>query len=244
MNEMNSKVAVVTGAASGIGAATAALLANHGASVWRLDRAAASDTRSLTVDVTDPAAIAAALVMITRHDRHIDVLVNSAGVYGLQGWGEIDEADYRRIFDVNVLGLTLMTQAVLPHLSRGASIVNIASVAGRKGNVSSVLYAASKAAVISLTQSAALAFAASGIRANAIAPGRVETAMWDDVMRRRSEATGKPVAELSRTMADGIPLERMATADDIARAALFLAGPASAYVTGQTLNVDGGLQLN
>lgn len=243
MNEFKNKVVVVTGGASGIGATIAERFRDAGAIVWRLDRTIAPGTHNLTVDVTDPAAIDTAVAAIAAA-RPVDVLVNSAGVFVLHEWGSIDTADYRRIFDVNVLGLTLMTQAVAPHMPPGSSIINIASVAGRRGNATSVLYAASKSAVISLTQSAALAFATRAIRVNAVAPGRVQTPMLEDIMRRRAEIAGQRMAEARQIMAEGIPLDRVATPEDIADPVLFLASDASRYMTGQTVNVDGGLNFN
>jgi NAD(P)-dependent dehydrogenase (short-subunit alcohol dehydrogenase family) len=243
MNTFRDKVVVITGGASGIGAAIADRFDEAGAIVWRLDRAIAPGARNLIVDVTDPVAIDDAVATIAAA-KPVDVLVNSAGVFVLQEWGSIDAADYRRIFDVNVLGLTLMTQAVAPHMPPGSSIINIASVAGRRGNATSVLYAASKSAVISLTQSAALAFATRAIRVNAVAPGRIQTPMLEDIMRRRAEIAGQSVAEARQIMAEGIPLDRVATPEDIADPVLFLAGDASRYMTGQTVNVDGGLNFN
>ena len=243
MSALAGQVAIVTGGASGIGAAIARALGEAGASVHVADRDSAAGE---AIDVSDAVSVAAMVERVFAAEGRIDVLVNSAGVYGAQGWDEIAPADYRRIFDVNVLGVVLTTQAVARHMraaGRG-SIVNIASVAGRRGNPTSALYAASKAATISLTQSAALAFAGSGVRVNALAPGRVETPMWDQVVGQRAQTSGLSEVEQRAALAQGIPLGRMATPEDYAAPAVFLASEASGYMTGQTLNVDGGLQLN
>jgi len=243
VSALAGQVAIVTGGASGIGAAIARALGEAGASVHVADRDSAAGE---AIDVSDAVSVAAMVERVFAAEGRIDVLVNSAGVYGAQGWDEIAPADYRRIFDVNVLGVVLTTQAVARHMraaGRG-SIVNIASVAGRRGNPTSALYAASKAATISLTQSAALAFAGSGVRVNALAPGRVETPMWDQVVGQRAQTSGLSEVEQRAALAQGIPLGRMATPEDYAAPAVFLASEASGYMTGQTLNVDGGLQLN
>lgn len=253
MGKLNERVALVTGGGSGIGRAIAGAFAAEGARLILADRdeGAAHEAATeigdqsfgLAVDVATKTSVVSAVEAAMARAGRIDVLVNSAGVYGIQLWPDITVEEYRRLFDVNVLGVTLMTQAVSAHMiaaGRG-NIINIASAAGRKGNATSVLYAASKAAVINLTQSAALAFAVHGIRANALAPGRVQTPMWEEVLRQRAEVTGLPVDTLRATMSDGIPLGRMSTPQDYVAAALYLASDDSAYMTGQTLNIDGGL---
>ncbi len=249
MIALAGRVAIVTGGASGIGHAIAEALHREGSQVYTADREASPPSPGIvpiTMDVSDAKSVAAMTAHVVAEAGRIDILVNSAGIYGAQPWLEIAPEDYRRIFDVNVLGIVLTTQAAAAHMTAagGGAIVNIASAAGRRGNPTSALYAASKAAVISLTQSAALAFAESGVRVNALAPGRVETPMWDQVVGQRSQTSGLSEAEQRAVLAQGIPLRRMAVPEDYAAPALFLASDASGYMTGQTLNVDGGLQLN
>ncbi len=256
MARLDGKVALVTGAASGIGAAIAAAYAREGARVIVADLAlhqasAVAETLGnrafgLAVDVRDEASIAAAVASAIAGAGRIDVLVNNAGVFGVQPWGSITAAEVERIFSVNVRGLLFMTQAVTRHMvaQGGGTIVNLASGAGRQGNPFSVVYSASKCAVISLTQSAALAFAKQGIRVNAIAPGGVLTPMWDRVDAEYGAALGQPKGSMTEAFAKSVPLGRMATPADYLGVAIFLASGESAYMTGQTVNVDGGLFLN
>lgn len=241
---LTGKIAIVTGGASGIGEAIASGLRDAGARTFIADRRITEED-SFALDVSDPDAVATMAADVRARAGKVDILINSAGVYGAQPWPKLVARDYRRIFDINVLGVALTTQAFAAVMAEtgGGSIVNIASAAGRRGNPNSPLYGASKAAVISLTQSAALAYATKGIRVNAIAPGRVDTPMWSEVVAERALLSGMTISEQRETMAQGIPLGRMATAEDVVGAALFLAGDASAYMTGQTLNIDGGLQF-
>lgn len=256
MAKLTDKVALVTGAASGIGAEIAAGLAQEGAIVCIADLSLekaqavadglAGEAFAVAVDIRDGASIAAMVETVIAHSGRIDVLVNNAGVFGAQPWFEITPQEFDRIFSVNVSGLLFVTQAVAPHMiARGSgSIVNLASGAGRRGDPTSVVYSASKAGVISLTQSAALSFAAKGVRVNAIAPGGVLTPMWDRVDAEFSETMGRPTGSMTAAFIPTIPLGRMATPSDYVGIAVFLASDDSAYMTGQTVNVDGGLFLN
>lgn len=244
------RAALVTGAASGIGRAVARAFAGEGARVWLADVdaagvAAAADAigpsaRAIELDVSDPAAVDRTVAAIDAEAGGIDLLVNAAGRYALQPWLEIEPETWDRIFAVNARGIMLTTQAVARVMAargKGGSIINIASAAGRRGDPNSVAYSASKAAAISITQSAALGLAPHGIRVNAIAPGPVDTPMWDEVVRLRA-GRGDHSAE---QMAARVPLGRISAPEEQARVALFLAGADSGYVTGQTFNVDGGL---
>ncbi len=256
MGALAGKVAVITGGAGGIGQAIAGRYAAEGAVVCLADvsgadaQQAAADLGGeafgVELDVTKEDSIAAMVDLVIERAGKIDVLVNSAGLYGLQPWLKITAADFDRIFAVNVKGLLFVTQAVgVGMVARGSgSIINIASSSGRRGNPSSVVYSASKMAVISLTQSAALGFAPHGVRVNALAPGGVVTPMWDRVKQLYSDAATVPGGDIDTSMAKSVPLGRLSVPDDHVAAAVFFASDASAYVTGQTLNIDGGLALN
>lgn len=211
----------------------------------RSERGAAWDVRAL--DVSNVADVRSVVNSVCEEAGKIDILVNCAGIYRMQFLPEITETEWDRLFAVNVKGAAFMTQAVAQSMTAsggGGVIVNVASAAGRRATAGSIAYSASKAAVIILTQGCASELAASRIRVNAIAPGAVETEMWDQVQRDyegKLPADGPTVKEMQIAMT---PLGRICSSEDCARAVLFLASDQSAFVTGQTLNVDGGLWMN
>jgi galactitol 2-dehydrogenase len=253
MVELDGKVAMVTGGGSGLGAKISEAMNDAGARVYLFDKDEAQVTEAaigmknavgLHMDVTSERSIRTGVDHIVTNEGRIDILVNCAGVYGMQPWLEVTEDEFDRIFSTNVRGLLIVTQTVAPHMIEqgGGSIVNVASATGRRGNPLSVAYSASKMAVISLTQSSALAFASYGVRVNAIAPGPIDTPMWNQVTSLYKKDTDQN-AVLNSVVAD-IPLGRISKAEDHIGAVLFLTTDASQYITGQTLNVDGGLYLN
>jgi len=173
----------------------------------------------------------------------IDVLFNNAAVFDLAPLLEASESSFDRLFAVNVKGLFFTMQAVLAALvaaGRAGSIINLASQAGRRGEALVSHYCATKAAVISYTQSAALAMAPHGIRVNAISPGVVDTPMWAEVDALFAKYEGLQIGEKKAAVGKAVPLGRMGLPADIAGAAVFLASAESAYITAQTINVDGG----
>lgn len=256
VGKLDGKVAVITGGAGGLGKAIGARFALEGARVCvaDLDLAAAEahaadiggGAFAVRLDVTDTASIAAMVETAVAQGGRIDVLVNSAGIFGLEPWLKITERNFDAIFAINVKGLVFVTQAVTEHMvaQGGGAVVNIASAAGRSGNPASVAYSASKMTVISLTQSAALGLAAHGVRVNAIAPGGIVTPMWDTVKALYTAAGAVPGGDIDAMLEKTIPLGRLSTPADHIGAAVFFASDESAYVTGQTLNIDGGLFLN
>jgi D-sorbitol dehydrogenase (acceptor) len=156
---------------------------------------------------------------------------------------EVTEASFDRQFAVNVKGLLFMMQAAARRMieqGRGGKIINMSSQAGRRGEALVVVYCATKAAVISITQSAALGLAKYGINVNAIAPGVIDTPMWDEVDALFAKYENRPLGEKKRLVGEAVPLGRMGYATDLAGPAVFLASPDSDYVIAQTLNVDGG----
>jgi Dehydrogenases with different specificities (related to short-chain alcohol dehydrogenases) len=235
--------AVVTGGASGIGNAIAEGLAEAGWAVVVADRdgdraadvAGALTERGVTarpvsVDVAQPATLGA-LADVLDGLPSLGALVNSAGISQLAPLDTLSVEDWQRTIDINLTGVFHVTQALLPHLSDGGSIVNIASLAGQTSTAfSSPAYSASKAGLIGFTRQAAINLAPRGIRVNAVAPGVIDTPMMDGYGPERRAA-----------LEARIPLGRMGTPADVADAVLFLCGPRSTYVTGQTIAVNGGI---
>lgn len=254
--KLSGRVAVVTGGASGIGLAIARGFAAEGARVCIADlgaercAAAATSIRheafAVELDLRDLASIEAVVREVAASAGGIDVLVNCAGVFGMQPFVDLTVAEYTRIFDVNVRGTMFMIQAAARQMigqGRGGTIVNIASGAGRRAAPGAAIYSASKAAVVSLTQCAALELVGHGIRVNAIAPGAVETPMWSQVEREFSRALDVPLGSAKPAQVAATPIARMSSPDEYVGAALFLASDASSFVVGQTFNIDGGMNL-
>jgi len=253
MTKLAGKVAVVTGGARGIGAAIAARYLAEGATVAIADRTApeaealarqlGGKAFAVALDVTSRASIDAMVTAVTARAGGIDVLVNNAAVFDLAPIVEVTEESFDRLFAVNVKGLFFTLQAVARRMiaqGRGGKIINMASQAGRRGEALVSTYCATKAAVISLTQSAGLDLIRHRINVNGIAPGVVDTPMWDEVDALFARYENRPPGEKKRLVGAAVPYGRMGRPDDHAGAAVFLASADADYVVAQTLNVDGG----
>ncbi len=251
--KLERKVAVVTGGARGIGAAICRRYADEGARVAVADilaeeaealaRAIGGGAFGVQLDVTKPASIHAMVEMVVGRAGGIDILVNNAAIFDMAPLLEITEASYDQQFAVNVKGLLFTLQAVAAQMvkqGRGGKIVNFSSQAGRRGEPLVAVYCASKAAVISLTQSAGLALIKHGINVNGIAPGVVDTPMWDQVDALFARYEGLKPGEKKRQVGAAVPYGRMGAPEDLTGAAVFLASADADYVVAQTLNVDGG----
>ncbi|MBV6634451.1 MAG: SDR family oxidoreductase, partial [Mameliella sp.] len=197
---------------------------------------------ALGMDVTDPASIAKGVAQVEAEWGGIDVLVNNAGVFNMASIDRITPEDYRRQFDVNVGGTLFAIQAVVPGMKArgGGAIINFSSQAGRRGEPNIAVYCATKAAVISVTQSLALELAGDGIRVNAIAPGVIDTPMWEVVDGLFAEYENKPRGQKKREVGEAVPLGHMGTPEEVADPCVFLASDEARYITAQCLNVDGG----
>ncbi len=244
---------MITGAARGIGLTFAESFAREGALVAiadiDLERAKLSAAAvgyaavAVEIDVTDQKSIDAAVAETLRKFGRIDILINSAAVFTAAPVVEIGRTDYKRVFDVNVSGTLFTLQAVARHMIErggGGKIINMASQAGRRGEPLVAVYSATKAAVISLTQSAGLDLIRHGINVNAIAPGVVEGEHWDLVDSFFAKFENKAPGQKKKEVGDSVPYGRMGTADDLSGMAIFLASDESNYVVSQCYNVDGG----
>jgi 2-keto-3-deoxy-L-fuconate dehydrogenase len=242
MTDFTGLVAVVTGGSSGIGAATADLLAQRGAKVAVLDRDVAGPggrpALALSCDVRDSAAVDQAVAAVAEQLGAIDVLVNNAGIGAVGDVSANDDEEWHRVFDVNVVGIVRVTRAALPHLRRSSSaaIVNTCSVVAPVGLPQRAVYAASKGAVAALTLAMAADHVKEGIRVNAVTPGTADTP-W---VKRLLDQADDP-ADAARALRARQPMGRLVTAEEIAHAIAYLASPLSASTTGTLLAVDGGM---
>lgn len=251
--KLEGKVAIVTGGARGIGAAVCRRYADEGARVIVADilsaeaeataRAIGRGAFALPLDVTSRTSIDAMVDAAVARAGGIDILVNNAAVFDMAPLLEITEASFGTQFAINVKGLLFCGQAVAAQMvkqGRGGKIVNFASQAGRRGEALVAVYCATKAAVISLTQSMGLALIRHRINVNGIAPGVIDTPMWDHVDALFARYENLPVGEKKRQVGRAVPYGRMGTPEDIVGAAVFLASADADYIVAQTLNVDGG----
>jgi D-sorbitol dehydrogenase (acceptor) len=250
---LEGKVAIVTGGARGIGRAICERYVAEGAVVAVADirggdaeataEALGYPAFAVDLDVTRQDSIDCMVETVVARAGGIDILVNNAAVFDLQPLLEITREGFDRVFAVNVKGLLFTLQAVARQMirqGRGGKIINLASQAGRRGEPLVAVYCASKAAVISLTQSAGLALIPHRINVNGIAPGVADTPMWDEVDALFAKYEKRPIGEKKRLVGEAVPYGRMGVPADHAGAAAFLASADSDYVVAQTLNVDGG----
>jgi 3-oxoacyl-[acyl-carrier protein] reductase len=239
--------AIVTGAASGIGAATVAVLAREGWRVACLDRDGAAADRTAAkagkehvaraVDVADEAAMGAAIAEVAALLGGIDGLATCAGVHDITPFMAVPVETFRRLYDINVIGTYLAIREAAKHMPRGGRICTVTSVAGLRGGGvgGTVAYAASKGALIALTKSAARALAENGIAVNTVAPGPIETPMFDKVA-----AVNAGIRERIEGM---VPQGRVGTPEEVAESIAWLLSPKAGYVNGVTLAIDGGLAM-
>ncbi|MGH7335594.1 MAG: SDR family NAD(P)-dependent oxidoreductase [Candidatus Rokuibacteriota bacterium] len=257
--ELKDHAAIVTGAGRGIGRATALELARMGADIViaELDRAGGEATAAqvkalgrratvLPTDVTSRADLAAMAERTRTEFGRIDILVNNAGIYRAAAPLDVTEEHWDTVMSVNAKAVFFASQAVLPTMiaQKTGAIISLASMAGKVGSRGNLPYNASKAAVISITKSLALAHAGDGIRVNCVCPGFVETDMWASVSRDLGAMAGLSPEEFTRQRLSQVPLGRMERPEDVASVIGFLASNRAAYMTGQAINVTGGLVMH
>jgi NAD(P)-dependent dehydrogenase (short-subunit alcohol dehydrogenase family) len=268
----SDKVAIVTGSGQGIGKAVALRLAGEGANVVVAEingetaqatarelQALGCKARAHPVNVSCLAEIRSMVDRVVADLGRIDILVNVAGIAQTKPFLEMTEEDWDRVVDTNLKGTVFCMQAVGRQMIRQippevaaqgradrsyGKIVNFSSISGRRGRSLQMAYAASKAAIISVTQSAALAFSPYNINVNAVCPGVVPTPMWEQIDQDRSRLMRAKPGEALKAFIDKVPLLRAGSPQDVAGAVAFLCSADADYITGQTLNVDGGFEMN
>ena len=254
--KLAGKTAIVTGGGGGIGRAVSLRYAQEGArcavadvqlslaeAVVKEIKSAGGSALAISMDVTKQADIDQTLQAAVDAFGQVDILFNNAAIFEMAPLLESSRESYDRLFDINVKGMFFMMQAVAAHMvEKGiqGKIVNLSSQAGRRGEALVAHYCATKAAVYSYTQSAALAMAPHHINVNGIAPGVIDTPMWATVDGLFARYENRPIGEKKRLVGEAVPLGRMGSPNDIEGAAVFLASADADYITAQTLNVDGG----
>jgi NAD(P)-dependent dehydrogenase (short-subunit alcohol dehydrogenase family) len=244
---LKDKIALVTGSGAGIGLATAKLFAEEGAHVYITDvdgeaaaRAAAAlvaqgrSVTPVTVDVSRGQDVSALMRLIEMQHRRLDVVVNNAGINVRTDFRNMSDADWVRLREVNLDGIVRIARDTFPLMkaSGRASLINLASIMGHRGMRTLAAYGATKGAISALTRGLAVEYAAYNIRVNALAPGFIETALTERVLK---------VKQFAEALLEQTPLQRFGTAEDVAQAALFFASDESAFITGAELAVDGGM---
>ncbi|CAN1571866.1 SDR family NAD(P)-dependent oxidoreductase [Limnohabitans sp. B9-3] len=255
---LSGRVAIVTGASRGIGLSIAQAFASEGASLCLVarnktaldDLAAnltldASHVMTQAIDVTNREACLQAVAAAKSKFGQIDILVNNAGVYRSKPFLDFSAQDFQDMLDVNLFGVLHFTQACLPHMQeqKKGSIINIASTAGKWGSRNQSAYNVSKHAVVGLTRCVALEASPHQVTVNAICPGFVETDMLDELKAQASQSAGTSIEDFEKSALSRVPLGRMMRPQEIAAMAVFLASPDATGITGQSIQMDGGMVL-
>ncbi|MUO78123.1 L-iditol 2-dehydrogenase [Agrobacterium vitis] len=250
---LDGKSALITGSARGIGRAFAEAYVREGATVAIADinmeraletaKAIGENAYAVHLDVTNQASIDAAIKAVEEKTGGLDILINNAALFDLAPIVDITRESYDRLFSINVAGSLFTLQAAAKSMiahGKGGKIINMASQAGRRGEALVAVYCATKAAIISLTQSAGLDLIKHGINVNAIAPGVVDGEHWDGVDALFAKHENRAPGEKKKLVGEAVPFGRMGTAQDLTGMAIFLASSEADYVVAQTYNVDGG----